>query len=94
MIDRKQFQLDYIKRENQSGSQLGMRFTFQKGDDQLLTFIYPEPFCLEATAEDKKTSETFPLSDEGLDAAVEWLNQSYEDRKNYWTEAYESRMQI
>lgn len=94
MIERKKYQLNYIKKEKQSGSCQGMRFTFFKIEDRLTVTAYPEPFSLEATAEDKKISESFEFSNEGLDDAVEWLNRLYEEKRDYWMDAFEKRMQV
>lgn len=92
MIDANKFKINFIKRENQTGSHLGMRFTFHKADEQLKATIYPEPFCMDATPDDKKESKDFELSQEGLEAAVDWLNEQYNARKAYWESAYENRM--
>lgn len=94
MVDRGKYQLNYIKKERQSGSFQGMRFTFMKTEESLTVIAYPEPFCLEATAEEKKIVRNFPFSDEGLDKAVIWLNEQYEEKKDYWIEAFEKRMQV
>lgn len=94
MIDKKRYQLNYIKKESQSGSFHGMRFSFFKTEHGLTVTAYPEPFCLEATAEEKKITRSFPFSDGGLDEAVAWLNELYEEKKNYWIDAYEKRMQV
>jgi hypothetical protein len=50
-------------------------------------FTFPEPFNFEHTAEEKKTRKTFPYSEEGLDQIHVWLNEQYEERKEYWTRA-------
>lgn len=94
MIDRKKYQLNYIKKERQSGSFQGMRFTFSKKEEELLVTVYSEPFCLEATPEEKRTEQAFPFTGEGLDEAVEWLNALYSEKKDFWTDAYEKRMQV
>ena len=94
MVDRAKYQLNYIKKESQSGSYQGMRFTFRKAEDGLSVTVYPEPYCLEVTAEENKTFRVFEFSNEGLDAAVEWLNELYEEKRDYWVDAYERRMQV
>jgi hypothetical protein len=94
MIERNKYQLNYIKKENQSGSYQGMRFTFSKGEENLTVIAYPEPWCLAATPEDRKIIKTFPFSGEGLDAAVDWLNELYTKKEDYWKESYEKRMQV
>lgn len=92
MIQRDKFQINYIKKERQSGSYEGMRFTFQAEGDQLRVICYPEPYCLEKTPDEQKDSALFALSDKGLDEAVDWLNSKYEERKIDWLEAYTNRM--
>lgn len=94
MIDRKKYQLNYIKKETQSGSYQGMRFSFFKAEEGLGVTVYPEPFCLEMTAEEKRTTRTFAFSKEGLEEAVAWLNELYEEKREYWMDAYEKRMQV
>lgn len=94
MIDRKKYQLNYIKKERQSGSFSGMRFTFAKEEDSLAVTAYPEPFCLEATPDDRKEKKTFAFTGEGLDAAIDWLNALYQEKQAYWEDAYAKRMQV
>ena len=85
MIERRKYQLNYIKKENQSGSYQGMRFTFLKKEDALVVIAYPEPYSLAATSEEKKTTKVFEFSQEGLDEAVEWLNALYMEKRDDWT---------
>ena len=75
-----------------TGSCQGMRFLIRpvgesKDDAEFEVFTFPEPFNFEHTAEDKKTIKTFPYSEEGLDQIYQWLNEQYEERKDYWTAA-------
>ncbi len=44
----------------------------------LQAVIWPEPLNYENTTEDKKHSMEFPFSQDGLSAAVAWLNEEYE----------------
>lgn len=54
------------------------------GDVQLLATVWPEPLSYAATPAEARTSETFPFSEEGLEAAADWLNARYEaDRERY-----------
>lgn len=94
MIDRKKYQLNYIEKETQSGSFQGMRFSFFKTEEGLAVTAYPEPFCLAVTADEKKITRSFAFSNEGLDEAVAWLNDLYEQKREYWMDAYEKRMQV
>ncbi|MCC8047204.1 MAG: GNAT family acetyltransferase [Clostridiales bacterium] len=77
-----QISLEFLKKRNFTGSYKGMRYNLFKQDDRLTAAVYPQPNCWECTPEEKKTYESFEFSAEGLDAAVEWLNDSYE--KNDW----------
>lgn len=88
MIDSNIIHLNFIKKEPQSGSYQGMRYLFSKGKnddgDCLNVTIWPEPFCFFKTPEDQKETRQFPLTIEGKDDAVEWLNEQYELQKDRW----------
>ena len=49
--------------------------------------IWPEPFCFEKTADEKKESKEFAYSDEGLLALHQWLCDSYDTKKEKWEHA-------
>lgn len=80
------------------GSHRGMRFRIarnpmedvalappeKKGDAVFEAIIWPEPFCFEATPEDKKTRKTFPFDIEGKEQMIAWLNEQYEKRYEEW----------
>ena len=88
MIDKRLIPYGGLKKEPFSGSHNGMRYLF-RGDDgknstTFTVFIYPEPWCFEDTPEDKKESQSFPLSDEGMDQAVAWLFERFEAEKERW----------
>lgn len=57
-------------------------------------YIYPDPWSFEATPDEKKQSESFPMTNEGMDSAIDWLLKKYEDEKDRWNEAYERRMHV
>lgn len=59
----------------------------EEGEKYLEAAIYPEPFCFEATAEEQKEFREFPFTEEGFDAAVEWLNRAYEEQQERWEAA-------
>ena len=48
-------------------------------EEGLLAAIWPEPFAYEKTAEELKTTKLFPLTEEGKEQVVEWLNTSWEN---------------
>lgn len=73
-----------LKKEPFSGSHHGMRYFLTAKEEVLSVFIYPEPWSFEKTPDEEKERQDFPFTQEGLDEAVTWLNQSFEDRRSYW----------
>ncbi len=88
MIDKRLIPFEGLKKEPFSGSHNGMRYFFRGDDGKSSTtftvFIYPEPWCFEDTPEDEKESQSFPLSEEGMDQAVAWLFKRFEAEKERW----------
>ncbi|MBQ7839603.1 MAG: GNAT family acetyltransferase [Lachnospiraceae bacterium] len=88
MIDPNIIHVNYIKKEPQSGSYQGMRYMFTKGKnddgDCMNVTIWPEPLCYVKTPDSQKEMKQFPLTLEGRDLAVEWLNEQYEAQKDRW----------
>lgn len=84
MIENHNLPLNYIKKENLAGSYQGMRYMFQKQEDGLMVYIWPEPYCFEKTADEKKVSKQFEFSEEGKISAIQWMNEEYEKRKDEW----------
>lgn len=98
MIDKRLVPFGGLKKEPFSGSHHGMRY-FMQGDDgksstTFTVYVYPEPWCFEQTPEDQRESASFPLSDEGLDQAVEWLWERFESEKERWINAEKNMMRI
>lgn len=91
MLDKETFHpLNYIKKEEYSGSMEGMRYLLKKeksGEtDMIRVTVWPEPLGFGSTPEAKKSSTEVPLTKEGVEQAVDWLNEQYETRKDYWLE--------
>ena len=93
MIDKESFHpLNYIKKEEYSGSMDGMRYLLKRvhseeaDEDVIRVTVWPEPLGILRTPDEKKTSIEVPLTKEGVDQAADWLNEQYETRKDYWTE--------
>lgn len=76
--------INFLKKENYSGSHAGMRFYLIKADDKLRACIYPEPWCFEKTPEEDKTWKEFSFSADGLEEALVWINGCYEKDINRW----------
>lgn len=96
MIDKRLMPVGGLKKEPFSGSHNGMRYLLSGDDGKNSTtftvYIYPEPWCFEQTPEEEKESATFPLSEEGMDEAVAWLNERYESEKRRWTHSVQDSM--
>lgn len=91
MLDKQNFHpLNYIKKEEYSGSMEGMRYLLKRdkdGDtDAIRVTVWPEPLGIYKTPQEKKTSILVPLSEEGVKQAADWLNEQYESRRDYWLE--------
>jgi hypothetical protein len=71
------FSLALVKKEDYTGSHQGMRFRLCKAEDQLEAAVYPEPYSWDVTSEEQKERKLFPLTDEGVQEAVNWLNETY-----------------
>ena len=84
MIDTATVSLNFIKKEVFTGSDSGMRYRLEKSGDTILATIWPEPYAFNATEDSLKTKESFPLTPEGKDEAVEWLNSQHEVRATLW----------
>lgn len=89
MIEKEKFHvLNYVKKEEYTGSMNGMRYMLRKkavGEEvRLETVIWPEPFGYGKTPEEKKQRKEFPLSTEGVEQAVDWMNRQYEVQSALW----------
>ena len=96
MIDKKLIPVGGLKKEPFSGGHHGMRYFFRSDESRetFTVFVYPEPWSFEQTPEDEKTSASFPMSDEGMDAAIAWLFEMYETKKEVWNSAQKNCMHI
>ena len=83
MLSREDFlSLNFVKKEDFTGSHKGMRFMLHQEtveeEKKLRVYIWSEPFGFEATPDEEKISELFEFSEEGLGRAIEWMNGNYE----------------
>lgn len=97
MIDIKDVMpIPFLKKEAFTGSYQGMRYRMKKeeipteeGSEEttlrLSVHIWPQPFCFDKTDDTQKTQKYFDFSPEGIQEAVNWLNQKYTDEKKRWT---------
>ncbi|MDE5966448.1 MAG: GNAT family acetyltransferase [Lachnospiraceae bacterium] len=47
------------------------------GEQQYLAVTYPDEFCFEKTAEEKKIFQRFPFTEQGRETVMEWLDSQY-----------------
>ena len=87
MIDSATISIQYIKKDDFTGSYRGMRYRFAKAGDGMEVVIWPEPYNYIKTPEAKKQRKEFALSVEGKEEAVKWLNEQYEFQKPLWDSA-------
>lgn len=84
-----------LKKAGFSGSHKGMRFFVKSYEEDTITaFVYPEPNSFDNTPEEKKESEQFPYSTEGIDACIAWLNKKYEADKEKWDKSFRNRTNV
>ncbi len=88
MIESNKISLNFIKKEVVTGSDSGMRFRLEKAGDDILVWAWPEPYCFSKTQNELKVSETFPLTPDGKEEAVNWLNEQLIVRAKIWESVY------
>ena len=91
MLDKETFHpLNYIKKEEYSGSMEGMRYMLKKAksgeEDVIRVTIWPEPLNMLRTPEHLRESIDVPLTVDGVGRAADWINEQYESRRDYWLE--------
>ena len=86
-IDPNTISINYIKKEPFTGGYKGMRYRLIKSGDGMEVTIWPEPYNFLHTSDEKKQSKQFPLTIEGRNEAVDWLNEQYEVQKALWDSA-------
>lgn len=60
-----------------TGSLKGMRYKVQKMDEKIKVHVWYEPYCYDIAKKEEMIEEVFEFSKEGLDKAVDWLNETY-----------------
>ena len=87
MIDSATISIQYIKKDDFTGSFKGMRYRLSKSGDKMEVVIWPGPYNFLKTPEQKKQRKAFPLTIEGKENAVKWLNEQYEGQRPLWDSA-------
>lgn len=85
MIKAEEFNyLNYIKKEELTGSDTGMRYMLKKNGDSIVVTIWPEPYCYAKTPEKKKIRKEVALTKDGVEEARIWLNEQHDKMKELW----------
>lgn len=84
MIESNTISLNYIKKEQLTGSYRGMRYRMAKVKDSMLVTIWPEPYNYLRTPQESKQNKEFQMTSEGKEEAVQWMNDQYEQQKQLW----------
>lgn len=95
--------LEFLKKQKWSGSFQGMRFLLHKiertkpellesGEPEkpeawLEAVVWKEPYSYEVTPEDAKLRNRFSFDEAGREAAITWLEEVYDSRKEEWQQA-------
>lgn len=79
--------IQFFKKEAYTGSMNGMRYRINKEEEGLEVTVYPQPYCYEATPDEKKTKAVFPFSEEGRQQALEWINEQFIEKQDVWAAA-------
>jgi hypothetical protein len=83
MLTRADFlSLNFVAKEDFTGSCKGMRFMLHKEiveeEKKLKAYVWSEPFGFDSTPDDQKLSGLFSFDEEGLQQAIDWMNERYE----------------
>ena len=83
--------IPFLKKSAFTGSYQGMRYRLEKisgeTDECLAVCIWPGPYSYNATPEEQKESADFDFSEEGVCAAVDWLNEQWKNQEKRWCHA-------
>lgn len=79
MIQREDIlSLEFLKKTEYMGSHGGIRYRLEGVAEEegrkLKVTLWPEPFAYAATPDERKQSEKFDFSEDGILAAVDWMN--------------------
>lgn len=93
MLDAFPRLLYFQKKNIFTGDHHGMRIRMcavqpEEGERVLRAWVWEEPLCFAAASADACESADFPLTQEGHDAACDWVRQRYQAEKPRWQQHY------
>lgn len=84
--------LAFLKKSRFTGSNRGMRYCVKRveRDDisMLEASVCPGPFSVDKTRPDLFVRKEFPFTDEGRRQAVDWMNEEYSRKLEFYEEVY------
>ncbi|MBQ8198682.1 MAG: hypothetical protein IJZ76_04570 [Lachnospiraceae bacterium] len=81
MIESNRISIAYIKKVEYTGGYQGMRYMFRKfSGEEMEVFAWPEPLCYSKADKETMDKKSFPLTVEGKEEAVNWLNSLYQEK--------------
>ena len=85
--------MEYLKKTEFTGCHQGMRYRLEGIDSEegrrLKATVWPEPFNFFKTPQEEKMSEVFDFAEEGVAAAVAWMNERLTEDAAKWDRASE-----
>lgn len=70
--------ISYLNKLPFKGSHQGVRFIFQKTDDNKLSLCtYPDEFCFEKTEDSLKKFYEFEYTEDGIQKAIDFMNEEF-----------------
>ena len=94
MIDRQDIlSMEYLKKAEFTGCHQGMRYRLEgvaaESGKKLRATVWPEPFNFFTTPEEEKESAEFSFDEDGVTAAVAWMNDRLSEERDRWEHAGE-----
>lgn len=81
MIETNKISVAYIKKVEYTGGYRGMRYMFKNcGDGKMEVSAWPEPLCYAKADKETMEKKEFPLTGEGKEEAVAWLNELHAEK--------------
>lgn len=81
MIEANKISVQYIKKVEYTGGYKGMRYMIKNcGEGMMETSVWPEPLCYAKADKETMIKKQFPLTNEGKEEAVNWLNELYKEK--------------
>ncbi|MBE5882210.1 MAG: GNAT family acetyltransferase [Lachnospiraceae bacterium] len=81
MIEGNKISVAYIKKVEYTGGYKGMRYMMRKsGDGEMEVSVWPEPLCYSKADKETMIKKNFPLTEEGKEEAVRWLNELHAEK--------------